>query len=212
VTACPSGEALARALIPAGRTSQVDCFVSAGGFYWMAGALHHEAKGPAEPRLVLASGGLGDRVVVYDVEPAPIAALTDLMGRSEQVAVRVRPAGGHQRKLVLFGVVGRRGGAARPESEEVLLLLELVAHKPPRLLWTGPGDQATLGPDGCLSERTIDFQMLFSTVEMVTTHRARRPGAGGPSGCPAPQSMQESLAPRPVALRSPRTIDFRSGR
>jgi hypothetical protein len=172
------------------------------GRYWMAGALSY--GGAAAPRLHLITGGVWSRTLAFDVEPAPVEAIAELVGASLDVAVRIkaRPEG----RLVRLGVVGRRGPDGI-ESDEIAVLLELVAHAPPRLLWSGRGDQARLTADGCIDERLVDFQMLFGRrLEMFVTGRSRPRVAGAGARCAAGPGLQESLAPNPVALKAGRVI------
>ena len=62
------------------------------------------------------------------------------------------------------------------------MLLQLVAHQPPKILWTGPGDQITT-EGGCISEQLVEFEMLFRTrLERFNITRSRPVAGGKPGG------------------------------
>jgi hypothetical protein len=191
------------------RPLRTACTVLYEGFYWGAAALTYSEKGAAQPTFHFLTGGPHSRTLVYDVEPAPAKEIEALIRSSQEVRVTIRRTRG-DRSLVRMGVIGTSGGPARPESREIGVLLQLVAHAPPKILWWGPGDQTTVEPDGCVAEQTVDFELLFRTrLERFTTTRARpgAPPAGGkPAPCTPPSSMQESVSFQATPLPSPRPL------
>jgi hypothetical protein len=192
---CPPSDKLAKAVEgdQKGRTVRTSCVVFAPGYYWLAAAVSFEPKTGSDPRVHLISGGQAGRI--SDVEPVPAAALTELIKASDDVDVQIRK--GNDNRLVRMGVRGRHGG----ESDEVGMVLQLVAHAPPRLLWVGAGDQRRTA-NGCTTERTIDFEMPFGTrLEMMTALRA----SGGP-GCSAGPTSQQQIESRGVALKAGRDL------
>jgi hypothetical protein len=197
--ACPSNDALLRVLGAAGRDVRTDCLTFPVGSYWMASALRMADQETPAPRLHLISGGASFKPLVFDVAPAPIDEITALIKSSDSASVRIRRAG-QDGRLVRVGVVGRRGPEGRVESDEVAVLLQLVAHKPPNLVWSGAGDKVTVTSEGCAVERLVDFQLLFRTrLEMFTSQRARAV-AGSKAACEGGPGMQENIPFRPVPL------------
>ena len=179
------------------------------GFYWGAAALTYNEKGPATPSLHFLTGGPMSRTLVFDVEPAPAKELESLIRSSPKVAVTIRRSRG-DRSLVRMGVLGQSGSPTRPESREIGVLLQLVAHAPPKILWWGPGDQTSLA-DGCVLEQTVDFELLFRTrLERFTTTRARpseAAAAGKPAQpCSPSSSTQENILYQPTALKTSRPL------
>ena len=71
------------------------------------------------------------------------------------------------------------------------------------LVWVGGGDGVTF-TEGCLHERTVEFELPFkSRLEMISSARSRAV-EGRP--CPAPSSMQETLPMKAVSLVRGRTL------
>jgi hypothetical protein len=193
-----------------GRALRSACTVLYEGFYWGAAALSFAEKGPAKPVFHFLTGGPHSRTLVYDIEPAPAKEIEALIRSSKQVGVVIRRTRG-DRSLVRMGVTGQSGSPSRPESREIGVLLQLVAHAPPKVLWWGPGDQTTVEPGGCVSEQTVDFELLFRTrLERFTTTRARASDpapAGKPAQpCAPASSMQENIAYQATPLKSPRPL------
>jgi hypothetical protein len=198
---CPPAETLAALVAEKGRTVRVDCFPYSPSYFWTAAALSFDAGNAGPPRVSFITGGPGLATLAFDIDPAPTEAIARLIHDSQGVGVRIRPARSRQH-LVRLGVVGRRGA----ESNELALVLQLVAHAPPHLVWVGPGDQTSTGPDGCITERTLEFEMPFrKDLEVFTTSQARpaAPGRTCPSGGPG---TQESVPARAVPLRPARTL------
>jgi hypothetical protein len=192
---CPPEDKLVKAVEgdQKGRTVRTACVVFAPGYYWLAAAVSYDPKTSGEVRVHLISGGQAGRI--SDVEPVPAAALTDLIKASEQVDVQIRK--GNDNRLVRMGVRGRHGG----DLDEVGMVLQLVAHAPPRLLWVGAGDQRRTA-DGCTTQRTVDFEMPFGTrLEMMTAMRA----TGGPQ-CTSGPTSQQQIESRGVALKAGRDL------
>jgi hypothetical protein len=189
-----------------GRVLRTACTVIYEGFYWGAVALSYAEKGPARPSLHFLTGGPASRTLVFDLDPAPAKEIEALIKASKQVTVGIRRSRG-DRSLVRMGVIGQTGTAARPESRELGVLIQLVAHAPPKLLWWGPGDQTSVDTDGCLSEQTVDFELLFrSRLERFTSSRARRPEGSGTAPCASPSSMQENVPYQGTSLKPPRPL------
>jgi hypothetical protein len=200
---CPAAAELSALLAEAGRSVRTDCTVLAPGFFWAAAALSTDDKGSAPPRLSFVSGGPGLRTISFDVEPPAPDPVARLVASSKALAVRIRVTRSRQH-LVRLGVVGRPDDKS-PDSDEVALVLQLVAHAPPHLVWVGPGDQTRLASDGCLTERTVEFEMPFRrNIEVFTSSRAR-PTAGKPCP-PAGPGTQESVTARGVPLRPGRAV------
>jgi hypothetical protein len=196
---CPTRAELAKALGVDEAAVANDCVAYNESMFWLAGALIRVPG--AAPRLALVSGSPFVRWLVYDVEPAPIDAIKQLVARSADVQLRVRN-GRRERKLVRLGVVGRHKPDS-PDSEEVIVLLRLGAHAPPELVWMGPGDEVTTTPGGCVNERTVDFELLFGTrVEMFASNRIRKKAAD----CPGGMDTQETVTARPQRLAPGRPV------
>jgi len=204
---CPPGDRFAPLDTDKARMFLTDCVVFAPGRYWLASALSFEKKTGKAPRLHVLSGGTGDRIIVFDVDPLPTAEIEALIKQSKEVAVKIRKTR-EDRALVRLGVTGRTGTAERPESREVGMLLQLAAHQPPRVLWAGPGDQVSTGSDGCINEQVVDFELLFRTrLERFTMVRARpAPGAKPTAPCQTGPSMQESVNFQPIPLKKGRPL------
>ena len=209
VVNCPGKETFAPMETAKGRVLVSDCVVYAPGRYWLATTLSYEAKTGKAPKLAFLTGGFGPRITVFDIEAMPAEEITKLVAASREVGVKIRRTRSDT-ALVRLGVVGTSGEAARPETREVGLLLQLVAHAPPKILWVGPGDQTTTGADGCINEQVVDFELLFRTrLERFTTQKSRpAPGAADPTKCASggSPSTQESVAYQPVALKKGRPL------
>jgi hypothetical protein len=198
---CPSNEALTTLVSEPGRTVHVGCLVYAPAYFWTAAALSYDAQTRRNARLALLSGGPGMSISRFEVAPIPTDSLYDLIQGTLRPEVVVRKPRGAQ--LLRLGVVGRKGEPPRQQSEEITVLLRLQAHGPPAILWVGGGDGVTI-TEGCLHERTVDFELPFRTrLEMVSTTRSR-PLEGRP--CPPASSMQESLPMKPIALARGQTV------
>jgi hypothetical protein len=196
---CPSNERLVQAVQrdQPGRTVRAACVVFAPGYYWLAAAISYDAKTSSEVRMHLVSGGQAQRI--SEIEPIPAAAIAELVKKSDAVEMRIRK--GPDNRLVRLGVMGRRGGNQQPEANEIGMVLQLVAHAPPRLLWVGAGDELR-SADGCNLERTVDFEMPFGNrLEMITSTRAK----GGPS-CTSGPASQEQIESKGVALKAGRPL------
>ncbi len=185
------------------------CTVFSPGRYWLATTLSYEQKpGKAgrAPKLSFLSGSPGGRVMVFDVQPLPVAPIEALIKDNKQVGVQIRRTR-EDRSLVRLGVTGSSGNPAKPDLREVGMLLQLVAHQPPRILWVGPGDQITTEGD-CISEQRVEFEMLFRTrLERFNMTRTRPVEGGNPQACTAAgPSMQETVAFKGVALARGRTL------
>jgi hypothetical protein len=192
-----------------GRALETACVVLYEGFFWGAAALAWNEKGPARPSLHFLTGGPQSRTLLFDVEPAPAGELAALIRSSRKVAVTIRRSRGDG-SLVRMGVVGQTGTPVHPESREIGVLLQLVAHAPPKILWWGPGDE-TSSAGGCLHQQTVDFELMFRTrLERITTTRSR-PLQGAVAGklappCSPPSSRQENLTYQATALKSARPL------
>lgn len=192
---CPPADKLTKAVEgdQKGRTVKTACVVFAPGYYWLAAAVSYEPKTGANPRVHMISGGMAGRI--SDIDPLPSAAITDLVKTSDDVDVQIRK--GSDNRLVRMGVRGRHGD----DSDEVGMVLQLVAHAPPKLLWVGAGDQKRTG-GGCTTERRVDFEMPFGTrLEMMTAVRA----TGGPE-CKGGPTSQEQIESRGVAQKAGRDL------
>jgi hypothetical protein len=193
---CPRDEDLVRQLAEPGRTVRAHCLLYAPGFYWLGVALSYDPKGATPPRLLYLSGGFTTRV--YDIEPAPTAAIAELIKKSEDVEVQIRK-GRSESRLVRLGVLGKRAGG---EADEVGLALQLVAHKQPQIVWTGAGDERRRS-GSCLVDRHVDFEMPFGDrLEMVTSFHA-------PASCPTPPASQQTVEYRGVSIKPGRPLPAR---
>jgi hypothetical protein len=196
---CPPTDKLVHAVEQdqKGRTVRAACVVFAPGYYWLAAAVSYDAKTAADVKVHLMSGGQSQHI--SDVEPLPAAALSELIKKSDQVDVQIRK--GNDNRLVRLGVIGRQGGGKQPEATEIGMVLQLVAHAPPKLLWIGAGDEISTS-EGCRVERSVDFEMPFgSRLEMVTSARAK-----GGAGCTTGPASQQQIESRGVALKAGRTL------
>jgi hypothetical protein len=187
--------------VVAKRALRTSCTVFAPGRFWMAALFTYDEGTGANPRLALVSGAPSSpRWILFDVAPLPEPELAKLITSSAEVGVQVRRTR-NDTALVRLGVTGGPGGG-KPDFEEIGVLLGLVAHKPPRVLWIGAGDRVSTGADGCVSEQAVDFELLFRTrLERFNTGRVR-PDASGkiPPSCRAEPSMQESVGMNPQQL------------
>jgi hypothetical protein len=194
---CPSNDKLVHAVEQdqKGRTVKVSCVVFAPGYYWLGAALSYDAKTGGDARLHLISGGQAQRI--SDIEPIPTQVIAELIKKSSDVSVQIRK--GNDNRLVRMGVMGKQPNG---DGSELGLVLQLVAHAPPRILWVGAGDEVRTA-DGCHTERTVDFEMPFgSRLEMFTNVRAK--GGGNCSG--GPGSQQQIEAGKGVPLKAGRPL------
>jgi hypothetical protein len=195
---CPATDVIVRAVEKdqKDRAVKAACLVFAPGYYWLGAAISYDPKTSADVKVHLVSGGQAQRI--SDIEPLPAAALADLLKKSDAVQVRIRR--GADNRLVRLGVMGHRKGQ-QPEAEEIGMVLQLVAHAPPKLLWVGAGDQISTA-DGCHLERTVDFEMPFGNrLEMITTTHAR-----GGTSCASGPASQQQIETKGVALKAGRTL------
>jgi hypothetical protein len=207
---CPPEDTFA-ALGGKGRVLRTACVVFAPGRYWLGTALSYDdnlGKTPGKtgrsPKLSFLSGSPAGKVMVFDVQPLPTAAIEALIKDSKQVGVQIRKTR-DDRSLVRLGVTGS-GGDPAADLREVGMLLQLVAHKPPSILWTGPGDQITT-EGGCISEQRVEFEMLFRTrLERFSITRTRPVAGGKPEACGAGPSMQETVGFQGVPLARGRVL------
>lgn len=181
------------------RALRTACVVFAPGRFWLGAALGYDEKTGKNPRLALLSGSPASKIMVFDVAPLPAAPIEKLLAESKETEVRIRKTR-DDHALVRLGIAG--GPDDGPDSREIGLLLQLVAHQPPKILWIGDGDQITTEADGCVTEKAVDFELLFRTrLEQFTIGRAR-PGKDGKvsPNCKVGPSTQESLAYQAQAL------------
>jgi hypothetical protein len=188
------------------------CVEFAPGRFWLAALLTFEEGTGKNPRLGLVSGttptpsGPDARWMLFDVAPLPTESIEKLIASSAETAVQIRRTR-NDTGLIRLGVTGGPGGG-KPDRQEVGVLLQLVAHRPPRILWEGPGDQIATQPDGCVTESTVDFELLFrSRLERFTIGKVL-PDANGKIAptCKADPSMQESVGMNAVSLSPGRTF------
>jgi hypothetical protein len=198
---CPSSDALAAMVREPGRTLHVGCLAYAPAYFWTAAALSYETQSRGQVRLQLLSGGPGMGTSLFDVAPIPTDSVEELIRGTTQLEVVVRKPHGAQ--LVRLGVVGRKGAPPRVQSEEIVVLLRLQAHGPPAIVWVGGGDTVTLN-EGCLHERTVEFELPFKTRLEMTSSARSRPVEGRP--CPPPSSLQEPLSMKALPLAKGRTL------
>jgi hypothetical protein len=175
------------------------CVVFAPGRFWLAAVLGYDEKTGKNPRLALISGSPSSKLMVFDVAPLPPAPIEKLLAESKEVNVHIRKTR-EDHGLVRMGISG--GPDDKPDSREVGILLQLVAHQPPKILWVGDGDQVTTDAEGCIIEQAVDFELLFHTrLEQFTITKVR-PGPGGVISpkCKTSPSTQESLNYQALAL------------
>jgi hypothetical protein len=180
--------------------------VFAPGRFWLGTALGYDEKTGKNPRLALLAGSPGAKITMFDVTPLPTAAIEKLLAESKEVEVRIRKTR-EDNALVRLGIAG--GPDDKPDSREVGILLQLMAHQPPKLLWVGNGDQVTSDAEGCVIEQKVDFELLFRTrLEQFSIGKIR-PGSNGkiPPTCKISPSTQESLNYQAMALPAGRTYD-----
>jgi hypothetical protein len=207
---CPAEDTFAP-LGGKGRVLRTACVVFSPGRYWLATALSYDEKpgkgasAGRSPKLSFLSGSPGGRIIVFDIQPLPVAAIEALIKDNKQVGVQIRRTR-DDRSLVRLGITGSSGDAAKPDLRELGMLLQLVAHKPPNVLWTGPGDQVTT-EGGCITEQLVEFEMLFRTrLERFSMSRTRPVAGAKPEACAAGPSMQETVAFQGVPLARGRTL------
>jgi hypothetical protein len=205
---CPPAAEIAQRLGEAGaKNFRAGCHAFALARYTMTAALAWDM--PEAPRLRLISASPGSRGLAFDVTPLP-PGLDRLLAGSRDVSIRVRARA--EGSLVRVGIFAHARDAQDPaEGEELLILLQLVAHKPPVIAWAGPGDRVTLEPDGCLVERAVDFQLLFGRrLEMFVSSRGRRSaatqGKKDAPPCASGPGTQESLTPAALSLPAGRAL------
>jgi hypothetical protein len=202
---CPGHDELVKALAGANVMS-VDCHAYNESMFWIAAALLRDDHAPDGVRLALVTGSPYAPWAIYDLVPAPTAAIKQLVAGSEEVQIHVR-TGRRERRLVRIGVVGRTKKSA-PDSQEVLTLLRLGAHAPPEVIWMGAGDEVTTSAGGCVSERAVDFELLFGTrTEMYASNRVIKAAAD----CPRGMDTQETLPARAVRLQKGRPVGGTDG-
>jgi hypothetical protein len=197
---CPPPDRLARAVEQdqKGRAVHTACVVFAPGYYWLGAAVSYDPKTKSDVRVHMLTGGAAQRI--SEVEPLPAEALSALIKSSDTVEARIRKAGSETR-LVRMGVMGRRSGGKQPEAEEVGMVLQLVAHAAPKLLWVGAGDEVRT-EGGCTIDRTVDFEMPFGNrLEMITSAR----GKGGPQ-CGGGPASQQQIESRGVSIKIGRPL------
>jgi hypothetical protein len=201
---CPPTNVLARA-VHAGN-AVADCEVLGMGYYWMGVVLAYDAT----PALTLLSGGLSGQTLAYALEPAPTEAIARLVRDFPSVSVSLRSSPS-DRSLVRVGVRGAKSPDANAPAEEIVVLLQLVAHAPPKIMWEGEGNQVTVRPDGCVIERGVDFSMAFGRrIQLVTSQKARpaEPAGPLPADCVAGPWFQESISPKGLALKDGRPLEL----
>lgn len=185
----------------AARTLRTDCVVFSPGRFWLAAVLTYDEKTGKNARLGLVSGSPGARQMLFDVTPLPAEPVEKLLKESKETGVKIRKTRADT-ALVRMGITGGPGNG-KPDSQEIGFLLQLVAHKPPQILWSGPGDQVVTDADGCVREQLVDFELLFRTrLERFNTAQIR-PDASGkvPPTCKSDgPSTQDSMAVSPVPL------------
>jgi len=203
---CPPPTTFAPLSTEKGRKLETACVVFASGLYWLATALEYDEKTGANPALYFMSGNASGRVMVYDLKPAPTEAIQKLIQDSKRVSMQIRRTH-NDNALVRLGVMGHMGEGENADRVEVGMLLKLVAHAPPQVLWVGEGDRRVTGPDGCVEEQVIDFELLFRTrLEKFATARAYPAPGNKTATCRPGPSMQDSVAFKPVSLERPRPL------
>lgn len=199
--ACPDTAAVARLLGEPPAALRTACFAYPNAPYWMAAAARYDRKAAAAPPLMLLSGGAGTTSLVYDVVPAPTDTLRDLVARTEDLALSLRMSRmGRLVRLGITGVLPKSEGAPEPDTEEVALVFELVAHAPPRLAWWGPADRSARTAEGCISHTQVEFETLFGNAIEIYTSSRPRPGRSAATACPAGPASQESIPMKTIPL------------
>jgi hypothetical protein len=205
--ACPPAGVLARMVAgnQQGRVTRADCVEYAPGFFWLGAALAFDGGTAAHPRLSLIYGGQPPSQ--FDLQPIPEDDLTRIIrDNRDDLRVSIRKPSPDSR-LVRVGVYGQHGGD-RPMADELVLVLRLVAHAPPEVLWVGPGDEVRTTAAGCVSERTVDFEMPFGDrLEMSTAQRAHVRVPGAKASCLAAPSTQQTVDYRPQPLKPGRAVE-----
>jgi hypothetical protein len=204
---CPPVASIAALLAEPGRTVHVGC-VDYSTYFWAATALSVDDAGKSPPKLTFVSGGPTMGMYAFDVDPGPIKEIAELIKTSKSVSARAARTRSQQH-LVRMGVVGQKDGG---QSSEIALVLQLVAHSAPQIVWAGNGDEVSVGPDGCIVERTLDFEMPFRRDIQVFSQSRAHPPAGAKQAC-APQGpgTQDTYTARAVPLKSGRALGSRDG-
>jgi hypothetical protein len=188
-----------------GRVLRTSCIVFSPGRFWTAVAFSYDEKTREDPRMGLISGAASGRAMIFDLVPLPTAPIEKLLQESAEVGVQIRKTRNDE-SLIRLGVTGGPG-AGKPDRQEIGMLVQLVAHQPPQILWVGPGDQVVTEPNGCITEQRIEFELLFRTRLERLTVGGSLPDATGkvPPQCPASgPSTQETVPFRGVPLPSGR--------
>ncbi|HEY0710669.1 MAG TPA: hypothetical protein VGG33_27950 [Polyangia bacterium] len=188
-----------------GRAWRSSCIVFAPGRFWTAAVLSFEEKTRKDPRIGLVSGSPNGKAMIFDVVPLPTAAIEKLLSESAEIGVQIRKTR-EDESLLRIGVTGGPGGG-KPDKREFGLLLQLVAHHPPQMLWVGPGDEVVSEPNGCVTEQRIEFELLFRTRLERLTVAAALPDSSGkvpPQCAGGGPSTQETVAYKPLPLPSGR--------
>jgi len=200
---CPPAARIAALVGGRGRTVIADCVAYAPGFFWLGATLAYDSATKQDPRLSLIYGGHPPRA--YDIGAAPADVLTRLISGNQDLRVSVRkpsPAS----HVVRLGVYGQHGDHNHPEADELVVILGLVAHAPPQILWMGDGDRIRTAADGCIALRTVDLDIPFGDrLEMATAERSRR-ADGTPAPCPPGRNMRQTIGYRPTPLPQGRVL------
>jgi hypothetical protein len=204
---CPPVASIAAPLAEPGRTVHVGC-VDYSSYFWAATALSVDDAGKSPPRLTFVTGGPGMGMYAFDVDPGPTKQIEELIKTSTSITARAARTRSQQH-LLRMGVVGQKDGGA---SSEIALVLQLVAHSAPQIVWAGNGDQVSVGADGCIVERTLEFEMPFRRDIQVFTQTRAHPPAGGKQVCsPQGPGTQDTYTARGVPLKSGRALGTRDG-
>ena len=194
-----------------GAAARTACTVLYEGFYWGATALSFAEKGPPRPVFHFLTGGPHSRTLVYDVEPAPAKEIEALIRSSKQVAVTIRRTRG-DRSLVRMGVTGQSGSPTRPESREIGVLLQLVAHAPPEGPVVGPGRPDDRGARRLRERADRRLRAAVPDAARALHHHplARQPSrprrASRRSPAPRPRRCRRTSPTRPPPSKSPRPL------